>query len=431
MSVPDRIPLISEGQFMQQWIREAGRAEPVLFLSEGSVEISASHPPRAGWRLNIDTKRRLIVRHPREPEGTELATFCGWRNGLKVQRLSENPERPACFLLNGNGFPDTTMQGLQTRLRDRVTGAHGAWNVMVAPYDALHSAGIILETIEPIEITPDSNTNRTHIFERLPTPGRRLPNRATHNVNFDHHQWRFEGADWNSDWTNPQGGGYILQAQWQPPNGTLGWFRVHRANGGRGQISYMEHRLGASVFWAEAANGRHRYISAFDMQENPPMYFLAQLPDDYEVTGYDTALEALAPPIVRELRTGGQSVPRHGDIFFIPTSIGTESFRGDGVVHERRHVGNRVLRRGGAGGGSRYIALPPSRKRNRRVTIFGTGHTADRLIRLEDGRTFVQGTIRHEPYLVPREGDREPEHASIVLQAGVWHLCVRNTVPSA
>lgn len=436
--------MVPEGHFILQWIREAGREQQVMFLSEGEIETEI----RSDWagrrihpggpsRLQIDQKRRLVLR---EAGGvmTELGSFCGPRDGLRVQRVNETPARHSCFLLNGNGFEDQLRRGIQERLRNRVVREHGAWNVMVAPYDALHAAGIILESIEPIEITADVNANRTQDFQNTPRPDSIIRNREARQVRFEDRDWQIEGATWNGDWHDSLHGNYILQVRWAPPQGTLGWHRVTRfvqsateQGGTVGRVTYREHRLGASVFWAEADNGRHRYISAFDMQENPPMYFLAQLPDGPEVTDYDTAIQALAPPMVHHAASTGRETQRHGDIFLVRTNETDDGLRGRGKIYERRSTGMRVLVRGGAGGGSRWTALPPSVKHNRRVRIFDTGHTADRVCKTTDGCTFVQGLVRHEPHLVPGEEDRRPDHADLRLSRGVWYLCVRNTVPAA
>ena len=66
---------------------------------------------------------------------------------------------------------------------------------------------------------------------------------------------------------------------------------------------------------------RARYLSSFDYNEAPPLYFLAELPRGAAVDTVDDAIESLAPRSVHAARARSIPVERQGDVFFIRTGL--------------------------------------------------------------------------------------------------------------
>lgn len=67
---------------------------------------------------------------------------------------------------------------------------------------------------------------------------------------------------------------------------------------------------------------RARYLSSFDMNERPPLYFLAQVPRGAGGT-VESAIDSLAPRAVHAAIARGRDVRRQGDVFFIETDLST------------------------------------------------------------------------------------------------------------
>lgn len=67
---------------------------------------------------------------------------------------------------------------------------------------------------------------------------------------------------------------------------------------------------------------RARYLSSFDMNERPPLYFLAQVPRGAGET-VESAIDSLAPRAVHAAIARGRDVRRQGDVFFIDTDLST------------------------------------------------------------------------------------------------------------
>lgn len=66
---------------------------------------------------------------------------------------------------------------------------------------------------------------------------------------------------------------------------------------------------------------RYRWLSAFDYQESPALYFLAALPTSSRARSVAMAIEDLAPRAVHAALARGLAVERQGDIFLIPTKL--------------------------------------------------------------------------------------------------------------
>lgn len=140
------------------------------------------------------------------------------------------------------------------------------------------------------------------------------------------------------------------------------------------------------------------YISGYDRNETPPLYFLARLP--CAVATYAEAIEALKPESVKLAEAEGVKILRQGDMFAIPTNYTDVSLVQMGAIFndEPYPVGH---------------------------GLYGTGHFARQQARLPDGTMFGRGSIEHRP---PR---RSPDHAPLKLvpDDGTWFLIVKNTVP--
>lgn len=216
------------------------------------------------------------------------------------------------------------------------------------------------------------------------------------------------------------------------------------------------HHLGSTLFSAVDASGRrHKFVSAFDVDEPNRMYFLAQLPDGSGATTYEQALLALAPPIVHKARLEKRSVLRQGDVFAIETNLTTEEVYAKAKTRVRRDVvlysmnPSRMLRvmQGTEHepawqpgevtekvpcicGCGHKRTIPYGEKARRALVIYGTGHTADEVVTTAKGVTFIRGALHHDPGIL--EPGRRPEHQDVILSGefgGRWFIAVRNTVP--
>jgi hypothetical protein len=184
-------------------------------------------------------------------------------------------------------------------------------------------------------------------------------------------------------------------------------------------------------------NGAH-YISGFDANEDPPLYFLARLP--HPVDSYTEAIESLKPGSVKEAEAQGLQVLRQGDMFAIPTDFTTDKLKFMGAAFSMEvtrelptspfltwrdinmwfpgHPTTEVL----------VEAAPPTVTYRR--GLYGTAHTATELAYLpEDGTMFARGVVEHDPRGVLGQ-PRQPDHKPLNLPLRQWFLMVRNTVPT-
>lgn len=192
------------------------------------------------------------------------------------------------------------------------------------------------------------------------------------------------------------------------------------------------------------------YISGFDNNEDPPLYFLARLP--HEVSTYAQALESLKPRSVKVAEAQGRTVLRQGDMFAIPTDYTSEDLLTLGAVFSTE-VARRVPRNPWARlrvwGGTEFVLVdprtgamvlqsqapeePPDEEEpmiTRRRGLYGTAHTATELAYLpDDGTMFARGIITHDPTGVLNE-PRLPDHHPLQLPGRQWFLMARNAVPT-
>jgi hypothetical protein len=172
---------------------------------------------------------------------------------------------------------------------------------------------------------------------------------------------------------------------------------------GRVRVDGVEPRLvHRAGFEAVFSIAEKFYLSAYDQQEDPPLYFLCRLP--HAVATVDEAREALKPESVTSAEKSGATVMRQGDLFFIETELDDIDVRigAKSVVTNEADPGGRIL--------------------------YGTAHYADAVAHLRSGVMLANGTVRHDPRLVGQR--RLGDHSDLELPTG-WWIVSRNTVPAS
>lgn len=366
-----------------------------------------------------------------------------------------------------------------------VTPEGGRERYILVPFQAMEAAGVDFDTVKPIEVEEDHFENVVHETPRAPIERLRnlkalasetatrtgdRPDVRAYEV--EHRGFRFQAAlRRETTWTNSTTG--VVQT-WRPWNST-GWTAIDRwqwvnqvhvwapdidgiwawramqglPDGGFKNWMERVHHLGACLFSARSSEDgrRHKYVSSFDRHENPPLYFLAQLPDRSGAATLVEAIEALKPPLVKQAEQEKRRVVRQGDIFAVETSLTDEEVysqararvRRDVVLQEFRSIQEmgQIIPPGpgevvelidcpcGCGHKRRHGFGPRARNT---LSIYRTGHTADEVVRMRDGSTMIRGHMYHDPFLedpTRRNADHRPQE----LNDSSWWLCVRNTVP--
>lgn len=321
-------------------------------------------------------------------------------------------------LLNG----DDISRGTQTALR-RAFDREGIRRIII-PHEAIAAAGIKMNTIQPMAINEDTYEKVEHIVDRwedLPTDKKWIRRRGY----FTKTQLRKE------KWVMPYGGGPVPGhfLHWHhaiKDHGYYGDLKRKRPKSEDGKFHYfeMDHSLGSSVFSAlteDGGNKRQVFLSSFDEQESPPLYFLCQMPNDKKTRGITSvaeALEQLKPPEVLTAEFNGLDTPRQGDLFAVeaadvnPFEISVDYTYHRGIPEIYR------------------IDVPSE------AQIFGTNHTATEVVRVNPGQkdeeVYVKGSMVHRPNMTARQWDtlRRPDHAARQLGDGkTWYRCFKNTVP--
>jgi len=359
----------------------------------------------------------------------ELCRFVGKRRLLfDERRTKKRGEHASTILINGDGFDDQLLQRIQAELRRDLPRTFGTASIMTVPHLALTAAGIDIGTVRRIASQADGGHSTTvrvvgPTADDLDMAVKRLIDEASPETksksywNSSTHSYRSNGRQFTVRVTSNNQTITLNHQVWHQALDALpAWHalrddRKHKDPKLRGwSVTEFRHRLGASVFSAVDQTGeRHRFISAFDQQENPPLYFLAQLPDQGRCFDYDEAIALLAPPIVHQARRDGRLVFRQGDVFFVQTDLSDETIRSrDGTIVVPTEEGS-----------------PADRN------IYLTGHVATRVALFPSGVTLASGVVTHHPDLTER--DREPEHRPLNLgnqeEKPGWFLAIRNCVP--
>ena len=360
----------------------------------------------------------------------ELVRFVGTRaDFIRERRIKKRGEHTAGVLINGDGFDDARMQAIQAELRQTLQREFGLQGVMVIPHMALDAAGIDKASVRRIVVTRDGGENVVVKVEGPPEKAWKEVIEPVAEVARKKAVATKSEKYWSTAWVaydvgkrkyqvrhvHSYGSDQITHQMWrQPQDGVWGWGNISHTKQNGWHTTEWRHRLGGSVFTGVDAQGqRQHFISGFDMQENPPLYFLAQLPQPTKVVAtYEQALDLLAPPIVHKARYDGKEVFRHGDVFFIETDLTKYK------LHKRKA---RIT----TGNGRGRHSDRPRRGRN----IYQTGHIATEVALMPNGVTLASGTVEHYPAFT--EPGRRPEHQALQLTPGKWFLCIRNTVPRA
>lgn len=159
----------------------------------------------------------------------------------------------------------------------------------------------------------------------------------------------------------------------------------------------LVHRQGyEAVFSVVKGEQTEFYLSAYDTQESPPLYFLCQLPRP--VATVDEAREALKPDSVLRAEKAGLEVKRQGDLFAIASSLTDDQLR---------DAGGKIF---------------PDPIVEETLDLYGTNHQATRTCVMPSGLTLGSGRLVH----VPR--GRPPDHHPCTLSDGWWFIA-KNAVP--
>lgn len=472
-------------EVLTRWLEECGRENPRWLQ---------------GPELRVDRDTGALTYGQRQRPGrfgmaiprTRMAVFAGdrYKNGIIV--------------LNGDGL-EGNLTDWQNEIRDRSRREFTNGRTAIIPFAALTGANIRVDTIKVIEVTEDT-ANSWDMFlkgwdARMPlilakylkdgfpegwSDG--IPNRENDSIwtgsmpsgervrlefrrGSRSEEWRLVDAH---VWAQPEHGRYAWQGLsfatdrptlTKPNRGgshyRTGWYWIERV-----------HRLGAVVFSAVCSTDerRHRYLSAFDMQELGGLYFLAMLPDRGECKTYDQALYLLAPEMVHKARAEGRLVYRQGDVFAIETKLTSSQIYKGAITRVRRAVvmqndrdllsRNRALLQPtkdevSSKGTCIYCACHPivgnGIPAQRALSIHRTGHTASEVVVKEAGITYIRGNMFHDPHIENPERF-DPDHQPIQLGETAeiftanmppdvppipgnlselkWYLAIRNTVPS-
>jgi len=173
-----------------------------------------------------------------------------------------------------------------------------------------------------------------------------------------------------------------MAARYQEPNVENVWGWAART------ITVVHQEGWEAVFRVEDNGHEHYYLSAFDRQETPPLYFLCQLPGKVDTIA--DAREALKPESVRRALAEGLSVKRQGDLFAIETGFSKSDLTSMGA---------------------RFVP---------QLKLYGTNHVSEGAV-LPNGLQLAFNGMRHSPE------NRPVDHAPVVW-AG-WRYIMKNTVP--
>lgn len=326
------------------------------------------------------------------PEGAE--TF--WYRGIPLG----HGLAPNVAWLNGDRSRGIARR--QTILRAAVRTAVPDAIAVIVPLRALESAGIHYKTIEPVDVHGDGFTYTLRESDEPPTMEPLATPLTSKGFLLS---WHISG--WGAVPISSVSDGRDVVGQIWSGGGSQA---VRLVNGAYRWYD-ARHWLGDSVFTAVRKHRREYFISSFDHQESPPLYFLSQLPEPAETL--DHALELLAPPSVKMARDLGKEVIRQGDLFAIPMDVDTRELTAQGARYKQRRV---IMRAGGVEGNRRVVA----------TSLWGTAHTATEVATMPDGRQFARGTLYHDPAII---GERRPADHRRRPLGKQWHLIARNTVP--
>lgn len=347
-------------------------------------------------RVNVDAHEHAIY---------------SWGRHFEMGRLiGDGPG--AFWLLNGDRYSSSTSRH-QGQLRSTVERT--GMPVLIVPFSALDLAGVIYDTIQPIEITPDQNLTHEHSCEAWADvpEGQRWQFPMTVQPNVENGGFKYENED--TIVVNAVTFTTVYDFEEVPYDKKAG-FRTgprERADDGLFHWKTYEHLLGEAFFSADIrgrdANGnsvtRHgvHLLSGFDDGErHGSHYFLCEIRPRLGLDSVKAAYESLKPTEVVNAEASGVDVVRQGDVFAVATDIAGLTDRA------MEKAGWTVYKKG-------------------EHHLMGTSHTATRLA-TKDGDTIVRGRLYHDP----QGWGRRPEHTAKSLGENSerrWYRPVSNTVP--
>lgn len=466
------MPEVQPNTIMDGWVHEVGRGSVFpspdfwgrfeIFFDQDRRRRTLSHtrhPDQNPVRYYEPDEAEALIKEELAAHKRENPTFLlrvSEQNTLTVQpekgrtrpvvelarHIGERHAKHSCILMNGDGFENPVLQQIQAGLRNRlISEFRDLSKRLIVPYAALESARLNLDTIRPIHITEDKRVGVVVKVPKLPKDvvKKNTPTSEKRSMSFEHN-----GRQYQTRWDYGNNIRFFVMHHAEF-TANPAWHEItERIDEKKTGVTYWTvtesvHRLGSSIFSAEGPDGvRHRWLSSFDQNENPAMYFLAQLPDKGGIRYVTHAVRLLAPKIVQKAREDGRRVFRQGDIFAVETDLTDEDF-----------ASHTVAKRGRVFQGVRTIPAPnrptwstaeieipiladearTNLKLRRSIMIYGTGHTASSVVQTPNG-TYVKGWMFHDPILENIRANRNPEHAQIALGDGTkWFLCCRNTVP--
>lgn len=301
------------------------------------------------------------------------------------------------FVINGDTWRQTgpSRTGAhQSTVRDGVRRFPGIGTIII-PFSALNGAGIDIDSIRPVHVRPDANwseVREVRTLAEMPMSERTIrylvdcESATLDGVPADHRRtWRAGGyqdvepdADgvyrWKESRTRPAEpdsdgvyrwtvnlhrlGDALFSAvrpvtQWRdarPMESERDNARVsseladfpdlRRYCGDAPESRHESGPSGACVHCGrplrvqETRRPRARYLSSFDTNEVPSLYFLAQVPRGAG-DSVESALESLAPRAVHAAMARGREVRRQGDIFLIDTNLTREDLAARGATFGR------------------------------------------------------------------------------------------------
>jgi hypothetical protein len=336
------------------------------------------------------------------------------------------------WLLNGDRWPGSGGFGRTNEHNDIARAAAQASGTpcFIVPFSAIQSAGILPDTIKPIEIQPESWITEDHSAATLAEVPDYKRKRSVWHINGQlteapvNEKGVKANPDYRGNWTfyerklTDKGLSWVTEIvpgpAYTPDELTQEYEDIESAADGLYHWTTERHWLGASVFRAkyrfggQVGTGAKRrwvsgtrtatFVTAFDYEEPAPLWFMSELPRGVRPKTVAEAIDALKPWRVRSAEERGTPVIRQGDVFVIQATGITEKdlIEQGGEMVEFESIAGGWGRPGKHG---RYI---------------NDSHTATRVIKMPGGALYAQGIMRHRPL------DRRPDH----VQRPLWD---RNT----
>lgn len=402
-----------------------------------------------------------------------------------MAEVLRNPDgSPRLVLVNGDRYSSSTT-GHQSMVRSALAKHAGDVPTVIIPFRALDAAGIIHESIVPLEVFPERHVYTRQVSAELPTTAERRnpvdvsygPRSTDSGFHRLHAQFTAQQGD-TPDPDNVAWQAYIDAAEPVWAVQTEGEWQGIKREGDNYVWQTRRHWLGDALFAARTrgSSRRVRFLSSFDRQESTPLYFLCQLPPCRAET-VDDALEALKPDAVKLAEAVGRQPVRQGDIFAVPMpGLTAADLRQQGATFGKRTAamqGIRAVERADRIAATLltdddvatyrdparpwgtlrrpwdYLRAvrehrigkwqPILRQRVEaataaaepiipRVSLLGTSHVGTEVATLPDGTQYARGVMYHDPRLLGENRDRD--HRRQKMGDGtVWHLIVKNTVP--